>query len=61
MSYPAKALAQHPGRNPDYRPYLLSIGPLGEIRRKASPINRNRWLPHQGKREMARRAARMAK
>lgn len=39
MTYPIKALVAHPGRNPHWAP----------------GIRVSRWIPHNGKREMARR------
>ncbi len=43
MTYTIKALASHPGHNPQFfKFYGLGKRP-------------SRWLPHQGKREMARR------
>lgn len=70
MAYPIKTWLTHPGRNPAHNPrytgrrFTVKVPDRsGELREVTMYGARNpsRWLPHQGAREMARRAARIAR
>lgn len=67
MGYPVKSWRKHPGRNPDHDPRYSGRrtkvkvpdrnGNLHEVI-VYGPRNPSRWLPHQGQREIQRRARR---
>lgn len=59
MAYPEKALGQHPFANPG-RGWNGHSGYVRAANRKTGIVgvlDASRWLPHQGEREIARRAA----